>query len=309
MGKIAVIFPGQGAQYIGMGLDFYNTYPEFKRVFDKASDVLAYNLGDIVFEGTKDILKKTEITQPAILTVSYGMYRVFQELGIRISGFAGLSLGEYTALVASNALPFEKCVDLVRHRGRYMQEAVPIGEGTMAAIIGLTGEEVEEVYKEVQGVGIVEPANYNCPGQLVIAGEVKAIEKAVEIAKEKGAKRSMVLQVSAPFHCSMLKPAGQKLSEKLKEIEFKEPNIPVIANVNGEYYGKEITENLINQVSSPVRWQQTIEKFISDGFDTFIEIGPGKALTGFNKKISKDINSYNIEKLEDIEKLKDTLTV
>lgn len=309
MGKIAVIFPGQGAQYIGMGLDFYNTYPEFKRVFDKASDVLGYNLGDIVFEGTEYELKKTEITQPAILTVSYGMYRVFQELGIRVSGFAGLSLGEYTALVASEALPFENCVDLVRYRGRYMQEAVPIGEGTMAAIMGLSGEEVEEVCKEAQGIGIVEPANYNCPGQLVIAGEVKAIEKAVEIAKEMGAKRSMVLQVSAPFHCSMLKPAGQKLSEKLKEIEFKEPNIPVIANVNGEYYGKEITENLVNQVSSPVRWQQTIEKFIADGFDTFIEIGPGKALTGFNKKISKDINSYNIEKLEDIDKLKDTLTI
>lgn len=294
--KIAFIYPGQGAQYVGMGKEVYENYTEAKRVFEQASDSLGFDLAKLCFEGPEEELIKTENTQPAILTVSIALTKVLQKKGVNSDVSAGLSLGEYASLVLAGAIDFEHAVKIVKNRGKYMQSVVPEGKGTMAAIMGLDNEIVEEICKISSNMGIVEPANYNCPGQLVISGEVDAVKRAVELAKEKGAKRAVVLSVSAPFHSSMLIMAGKLLEKDLENIPVYDLAMPVISNVTADYVKKEEIKNLlVSQVSHPVLWEQSIRKMIKDEVDTFIEIGPGKTLTGFLKKIDKSKTALNFE--------------
>jgi len=304
MGKIAFVFAGQGAQYVGMGKDIANEYCIANEVYDIANEALGFDIKEMIFKGDEEVLKITENTQPSILTTSVALMKVILEKGIIPDVVAGLSLGEYTAYVASNSIDFKEAVQLVRKRGRFMQEAVPIGVGTMAAILGLENEIIVECCKEVSSIGIVEPANFNCPGQVVIAGEIKAVEKVVEIVIQKGAKRAMVLPVSAPFHCSMLKQAGEKLSVELENIEFRDLDIPLISNVDAEFVQDRncIKSLLIRQVSSSVLWENSIRKMINYGVETFVEIGPGKVLSGFTKKIDRNLNCLNIEDINSLDK-------
>lgn len=303
MSKIAFIFPGQGAQYVGMGREISSEYKSSSAIFEEASEALGFDIKKMVFEGDEETLKITENTQPTILTTSAACLAPILERGIKPDYVAGLSLGEYNAHVASGTFSFAEAVALVKKRGKYMQEAVPTGVGTMAAIMGLTDEQVIECCTEARSVGVVEPANFNCPGQIVIAGEVKAIERAMELAKEKGAKRAMQLAVSAPFHCSMLKPAGEKLALALKDVAFSDMNIPVVTNVTAEMINNkdEVKDLLIRQVSNPVRWEGSVRRLLDLGVDTFVEIGPGKVLSGFVKKVSKEVKTYNVEDLKSLE--------
>ncbi|MBE3579202.1 MAG: ACP S-malonyltransferase [Caldanaerobacter subterraneus] len=308
--KIAFIYPGQGAQYAGMGKEIYEKYEEAKEIFERADEALGFNISKLCFEGPEEELMKTENTQPAILTVSVALTRVLQKRGVKPDVTAGLSLGEYSSLVLAEALDFEDAVRLVKKRGKYMQEVVPEGVGTMAAILGLPNEEVEEICRIASEVGVVEPANYNCPGQLVVSGEVKAVERAVELAKERGAKKAVVLAVSAPFHCSMLKEAGELLAKELEKVEIKDLMVPVISNVTADYVQKDkVKELLIKQVSHPVLWEQSVRKMVEDGVDTFIEIGPGKTLSGFVKKIDRSRTVLNFEDEESLMKALSALGV
>ena len=304
MGKTAFIFPGQGAQYVGMGKQIASEYRSAHDVFIQASEALGTDMEKMIFDSDDETLKITENTQPAIVTTSVACLQPLLERGIRPDFTAGLSLGEYSAHVASGAMNFKTAVALVRKRGKYMQEAVPLGAGTMAAILGLSTEDVVECCKIASEVGIVEPANFNCPGQISIAGEVKAVEKAMELCTAKGAKRAILLAVSAPFHCSLLKPAGEKLAAELKNVALNPLAIPLIANTTAKVVSTpdEAKELLIRQVSSPVLWENSVRLMLENGVDTFVEIGPGKVLGGFVKKISKEARIFNIEDLESLEK-------
>ncbi len=304
MRKIAFVFPGQGAQYVGMGQELANEYAVANQVFEEASEAIGYDMKALCFDSSVEELKQTEKTQPSILTASIAAYKVLLEKGIHPEGVAGLSLGEYSALVATGVLNFKDAVKVVKQRGKYMQEEVPAGVGAMAAVLGLAGDLVEEACKEASDTGIVEPANYNCPGQLVIAGEVKSVEVAAEKCREKGAKKVVMLPVSAPFHTSMLKGAGVKLSSELTDLTFGSFTYPLVANVTADYVNssEEVKGLLIDQVSSPVMWENSIKKMVEDGFNTFIEVGPGKALSKFIKKISRDVEIYNVEDLKSLEK-------
>lgn len=305
MSKIAFIFPGQGAQACGMGKDFYEQTETGKRIFDKATELMGFSMPQLCFE-ENDRLDITEYTQAAMVTASIAMMRVLEENGIKPDVAAGLSLGEYCALAAAGVMSDEDAIWTVRQRGILMQEAVPVGEGAMAAILALDAAVIEEVTGAMEGVWI---ANYNCPGQIVISGEKAAVEEACEKLKAAGAKRAVMLNVSGPFHSGMLTAAGEKLGQVLSRVELHEPRIPYVANVTAQYVksAAEVKELLTRQVSSSVRWQQSVEAMIGDGVDTFIEIGPGKTLAGFMRKISRDVKTLNVEKLEDIGKAAEAL--
>ncbi len=304
--KIAFLFSGQGAQAIGMGKELCEHFPASDAVFETASEALGFDIKDMIFNGDSETLMITENTQPAILTMSIAALEAVKTLGIQPDVVAGLSLGEYSAHVAAGSMAFSDAVKLVKLRGKYMQEEVPVGVGAMAAILALEPETVKEICAKASEKGIVEPANFNCPGQITVAGEVPAVEYACELAKEQGAKRAMMLPVSAPFHCSMLKGAGEKLAKELANLELKDLQVPLITNVTADYVsGKDaIKDLLIAQVSSSVLFEESLRRMIADGVDTFIEIGPGKALSGFVKKISKEVAVYNVEDMASFEKLK-----
>ncbi len=307
MGKIAFIFSGQGAQYVGMGKQIAEAYGSANEIFEQATETLGFDIKKMVFESDDETLKITENTQPAIVTMSIACLQPLLEKGIKPDAVAGLSLGEYSAHVAAGTMSFKDAVALVRKRGKFMQEAVPVGVGAMAAILGLESEAVIECCKAASSEGVAEPANFNCPGQIVVAGEVKAVEKVIELAKEKGAKRAMVLPVSAPFHCSLLKPAGEKLAAELEKVQLNDIAIPVVTNVTADFVTdkSKVKDLLIKQVSTSTRWEDSVRKMLENGVDTFIEIGPGKTLCGFVKKISKEAVTLNVE---DLDSLNSTLT-
>ena len=296
MGKTAFLFAGQGSQYVGMGRELYENHSVVRDIFDQADRELGFPLSELCFNGPKEELDRTENTQPAILTVSTAAYNILAEHGIHPDIAAGLSLGEYSALVASGALEFTEAVKLVRRRGRYMQEAVPPGEGGMAAVLGLDIEKVEEACRLAASAGIVQVANYNCPGQLVISGQKEALELASVKAGELGAKRVIPLDVSGPFHTALLKPAAEKLSADLENIKLDSLKIPVLSNVTADYIQDgQVKELLPKQVMNSVFWEMTIRKMLDEGVDTFVEIGPGNVLRGFVKKIERKANLLNVE--------------
>ncbi len=304
MSKTAFIFPGQGAQYIGMGQDFYEKIKESKQIFDQANDVLNMNLSDLIFNGNEEDLRKTENTQPAILTTSIAILKALQKEGIDCEYTAGLSLGEYSSIVMSKALDFSDALKVVRERGKFMQEAVPQGVGGMAAILGLNRDNLPSLIKASTEFGIVEVANYNSPEQIVISGELTGIKMACEMAMELGAKKAVPLSVSAPFHTSLLSQAGVRLSGELSKVKINDFDKKVISNVDGDIIKNkdEIIEKLVSQVSNSVLWQQSVEYMINQGVDTFVEIGPGKSLSGFVKRIGKsmgkEVMSLSVSNLE-----------
>ena len=298
MSKTVYMFPGQGAQYIGMGKDFYDHIPVCKKIFEIASDASGLDIPKLCFE-ENDQINITEYTQIAMLTVEAAVFEALETSGKKPQATAGLSLGEYGALIASKVMEPQEAFRVVRQRGIFMQEAVPTG-GAMSAILGLDAAKIEEICEKTDG--IVSIANYNCPGQIVITGEEAAVAKAAEGCKEAGAKRAVPLKVSGPFHSAMLKGAGEKLGKVLETAKVSEFAIPYVANVTADYVtdAADVKPLLTKQVSSPVRWQQTIERLIADGFDEFVEIGPGHTLSGFMRKINREVKTISIEKLEDL---------
>lgn len=300
MSKTAFIFPGQGAQYVGMAKDFYEQIPVSRKVIDKASQATGIDIPALCFQANEKI-NITEYTQIAMFAAEAAMLRALEERGVRSQVNAGLSLGEYGALLASGVMSEEDAFAAVRRRGILMQEAVPTG-GAMAAVLGAEAALIEEICEKTEG--IVSVANYNCPGQIVITGEKEAVERAGEFLKEAGARRIIPLNVSGPFHSGMLEGAGEKLGEALAEVKLHEFTVPYVTNVTAQYVTEtsEVKELLVKQVSSPVRWQQCVERMLADGVDTFIEIGPGKTLAGFMRKIDRKAKVLNVEKAEDLEK-------
>lgn len=306
MSRTAFIFPGQGAQVCGMGKDFYENTEIGRQVFDRATELMGFSMPELCFE-KNDRLDITEYTQAAMVTTGIAMMKVLENAGIYPDVTAGLSLGEYNALTAAGVMSADDAIISVRQRGIFMQEAVPTGIGAMAAILALDAEVIEHVLSTMKDVWI---ANYNCPGQIVISGKKEAVEEACMKLKEAGAKRTVLLNVSGPFHSKMLEGAGEKLGTVLDAIEIRKPVIPYVANVTAEYVTEAdvIKPLLMKQVSSSVRWQQSVETMIRDGVDTFVEIGPGKTLSGFIKKISREVKILNVGTLEDIEKTVEALS-
>lgn len=300
MSKLAFIYPGQGAQTAGMGADFYENNEAAKSLYDEAGNLLGLDMKALCFE-ENELLDLTEYTQAALVTTCLAMTRAVRERGIAPDITAGLSLGEYAAIAAAGGMTEADAIRLVRIRGILMQNTVPAGEGAMCAVIGMKTEDIEAVLKDRDGVSV---ANYNCPGQIVITGRKAAVEKAAEALKAAGARRTVMLNVSGPFHSPLLIPAGVKLGEELEGVTFSELHIPYVTNVLAEKVEdiKDTKELLRRQVSSPVKWMQSMEQMIADGTDTFIEIGPGKTLTGFLKKIDRTVKIYNISSWEDVEK-------
>lgn len=310
MNKLAFVFPGQGAQAVGMGKDLFDQYDVAKRLFAEADEALGYSIKDMCFEGPADDLKLTANTQPAILTVSVIVNEILKEHGVQPDVAGGHSLGEYSALVAAGVLSFQDAVALVHKRGQYMQEAVPVGQGGMAAIIGLDDEAIAAACeKATKEAGEVQPVNFNCPGQTVIAGTTHGVEKAVEELKAAGAKKAVVLPVSAPFHSTLMKPAAEKLAAELDKVAIHDAAFPVVSNFTGELETKaeEIKANLVAQADHPVRWIACVKTMQAFGADTFVEVGPGKTLCGFNRRIDRSLKSLNVENLESLQKTLDYL--
>ena len=301
MSKVVFMFPGQGAQYIGMGKDFYDACEESKAVYELASKVTGLDIAKLCFEENEEI-NITEYTQIAMLTTEAAIYAALKKAGKEPAACAGLSLGEYGALIASGVMSMEDAFRVIRARGIFMQEAVPTG-GAMAAVLGLDAKAIEEVCSNTEG--IVSIANYNCPGQIVITGKTAAVEKAAESLKAAGAKRAVLLNVSGPFHSKMLESAGEELAKEMEKRNFEPLAIPYVTNVTAKYVTdiKETKALLAKQISSPVRWEESVRTMIEDGVDTFVEIGPGKTLAGFMRRIDKGVKVYNIETWEDMEKV------
>ena len=308
MGKIAFVFPGQGAQVVGMGQNVYENSAVAKDVFEQASKAVDLDLKALCFEENNDI-NITEFTQVCLLTTSVAIMEELKTRGVKADVAAGLSLGEYCALVAAGSMNFVDAAKAVRKRGIFMQEEVPAGKGGMAAILGMDAAEID---KNIEEFDKVQVANYNCPGQIVISGETEKVKQADKL-KEAGAKRAVLLNVSGPFHSSLLTGAGEKLEAVLKELTIEKPQIPYVANVDASYITEQadIMPRLVSQVSHSVRWQQSVEKMVENGVDTFIEIGPGRTLAGFNKKIAKaigkELTTYNVATMEDIDKVVEAL--
>ncbi len=301
MSKTAFVFPGQGAQKPGMGKDFYDSFDIAEQIFEDASNWLSLDMKALCFEENEK-LDLTEYTQAALVTTSLAMAHVVREKGLTPDVTAGLSLGEYCAIEMAGGMSLKSAVCTVRERGILMEHAVPAGKGSMAAVLGMKAEDIENTISSVDGVEI---ANYNCPGQIVITGKKEGVERAAELLKENGAKRVIPLNVSGPFHSSMLKKAGQELEKILENQEISPLKIPYVTNVTGDFVHeeREIKSLLSRQISSPVKWQQSVENMILNGVDTFVEIGPGRTLNGFIRKINRDVSVYSIQTVEDMEKV------
>ncbi|GAB5615597.1 ACP S-malonyltransferase [Faecalimonas canis] len=301
MNKIAFVFSGQGAQKVGMGKDFYENSEISKNIFDTASEKIGLDLRALCFE-ENDLLDKTEYTQAALVTTCLAIVREVEKRGLYADVTAGLSLGEYTAIAVAGGMSDMDAISVVRERGKFMQDAVPEGEGAMSAILGMTGEQVESVIEDMENVFV---ANYNCPGQIVITGKTESVQEANEKLLSDGAKRAMLLNVSGPFHSPFLVGVGEKLGELLKKVSFTKLQIPYVTNVTGRYVTdvKETKELLSKQVASSVRWQDSVENMIEDGVDVFVEIGVGKTLSGFIRKVNKNVKTYSISTWKDMEKV------
>src|ERR1700730_11436736 len=297
MGKIAFVFPGQASQYPGMGKELAEKYPVARAVFQEADQALGFSISQMCFAGTEEDLKLTANTQPAILTCSVAMYRILAEKGVMPDFVAGHSLGEYSALVAAGGIKFSDAVQIARKRGTYMQEAVPAGQGAMAAIMGLSPAVVIDACKRAAEGEVCSPANLNSPEQTVISGHAGAVKRGVEIASQSGAKRAVILAVSAPFHCALMMPAQERLEKDLKQIEFSNLQMPLVTNVDADTIitGDEAREALIRQVTMPVRWEESMRLLIDEGVDTFVEVGPGRVLVGLLRQIERSVGALNVE--------------
>ncbi len=294
--KTAFVFPGQGSQYVGMGKDLWENFDEVKALYKEASEALGYDVKELSFNGPQEELNKTFRTQPCLLTASIAAYRVLSSHGIASYLMAGHSLGEYSAIVAAGVISFKEAVMLTEKRGMFMQEAVPEGKGLMAAIIGLDRQKVDDICLSVES-GYVSPANYNSPGQIVIAGEKSAVEDAMKLAKNAGAKRALALSVSAPSHCTLMVEASNRLAELLNTIEIKDPEVPIVNNADAVILttAERIKASLIKQLNSPLLWEDSVRNIVETGVDTIIEVGPGKVLTGLIKRIEPSVRLFNVE--------------
>lgn len=305
MPRLAFIFPGQGSQYVGMGRQLAEQYPVAAATFAEANEALGFDLQNLCFNGPEEALRETAVTQPAILTVSVAALRVLLEMGVRPTYVAGHSLGEYSALVAAGTLKFADAVRLVRRRGELMAAAVPSGKGSMAAVLGLEASKLAEACRSASDAGVVEMANLNCPGQIVISGERAAVQRAGELAKAAGAKRVVELAVSGPFHSSLMTPAAEGISRLLAEVELTDPRVKFVANIEADFVdtAKEVRDCLIRQVAGSVRWEESIQRILEAGVDAFVEVGPGKVLSGFVRKIDREAPVFNAEDVESCQKV------
>ncbi len=311
MDKIAFLFPGQGAQYVGMAKDVYDSHPDVRELYSTAEKILGIDLAKISFEGPPEVLIQTQYTQPAIFTHSVALWTLLKDQRLEPALTAGHSLGEYSALVAAGALSFEDGLEAVKVRSLLMQEACEKSKGTMAAIIGLSEKDVLSICREAANYGIIQPANYNSKDQIAISGERRAVEKGVELAKERGAKRAILLEVAGAFHSELMRPAQSEFKQVIDKLEVKKPVVPVVANVNAEpaLDPSQIKELLVDQITMPVLWYQSMERMYKEGVRNFVEVGPGKVLQGLLKRSFKDTKNFGIDKLADFEKFAEMVKV